>query len=209
MFHPPNPEFDDLRAERQAQFGISIAYIKQRVGTGTEYANEIARAVLSPQGGYYELAEMPEEFAGALGGGVSHRMVTRPDALETLARLEQLVMAIARGTTQPRKLSLYVLYEGGSLRDCRELFVLDYKRGEPVFAHGGFQPGIVPRFFKVCLDASGADAIPTDFGLPASGVQFMLAPAHTDSGHCLLATLARAPGAADLSRQPVSAARAN
>ena len=70
-------------AERQAQYGVSIAYVKQRVGTGTEYANEIARAVLSPQGGYFELAEMPEEFAGALGGGVSHRLVADAEALET------------------------------------------------------------------------------------------------------------------------------
>lgn len=209
MTNPDNPEFDALRAEHQSQFGISIAYIKRRVGAGTEYANEIARAVLSPHGGYYELAEMPEEFAGALGAGVTHRMVTRPDALETLARLERLVLAIAQGEAQPRKLSLYVLYQGGSLRDCRELFVLDYQRGEPLFAHGSLQSGVVPRFFKICLDASGAEAIAADCGLPASGVQFLLAPTHTDSGHCLLATLARAPGASDLGGRSAATALAN
>lgn len=198
--------FEALRAERQAQYGVSIAYIKERVGDGAEYVNEVARATISPQGGFYQLAEMPEEFAGALGAGVSHRMLTQPEALRLLSRLEELVRVVAQGSVYPRRLSLYVLYAGGSLRAGRELFVLDARRGEPIFAHGALRLDTVPRFFKVCLDTSEGDPLPGDFGLPTSGVQFFLAPTHTDNGSCLLATLTRAPGAADLSLRPASPA---
>ena len=68
-------DFDAVRAAHLDRLGLAIAYIKKRGGQVTEYQNEIARAVLSDEGGYYQLAEMPEEFAGALGAGVSHRLI--------------------------------------------------------------------------------------------------------------------------------------
>ena len=153
MFQTDDPQFDALRAQHQTRYGVSIAFIKSRVEPGTEYANEVARAVVSPNGGYFELAEMPEEFAGALGSSVSHRLVAPSEALETMRRLERLAVAVIRGDIAPRALSLYVLYAGGSLRRRQEMFVLDAKRGEPFFAHGGLQAGVVPRFFKMRLDA--------------------------------------------------------
>ena len=85
MFMPNNSDFDTIRAAHADRHGLAIAYIKKRVGRGTEYANEVASAVLSEDGGYYQLAEMPEEFAGALGAGVSHRLIAPPDALTLLA----------------------------------------------------------------------------------------------------------------------------
>ncbi len=119
-----------------------------------------------------------------------------------LARIEQLIEDVLRGDARPRKLPLYLLYTNGSLRDCQNLFVLDCPRGAPVFAHGAMRPGVVPRFFKVCLDARDDPSLADDYGPPARVVPFFLAPNDTDSGHCLLATLARAPGAADLSLRP-------
>lgn len=203
MFQTDDPQFDALRAQHQTRYGVSIAFIKSRVEPGTEYANEVARAVVSPSGGYFELAEMPEEFAGALGASVSHRLVAPSEALETMRRIERLAVSVIRGDVAPRALSLYVLYAGGSLRRRQEMFVLDAKRGEPFFAHGGLQAGVVPRFFKMRLDAGDDEAALASLGLSA-GVHFLLTPAHTDSGRCLLGAFTRTNGTQDLSAHPAS-----
>jgi len=201
---PNDSPFDAVRAERQAQFGVSIAYVKAQVGPGTEYGNEAARAVVSPQGGWYQLREMPEEFAGATGAGVSHRLLPRPELGATLARWNALLQAAAQGDMRFRKLSLYALYEGGSLRHGHGLFVLDCAQGRPLFTAGAWRPDVVPRFLKICVSAADDAAMAAEFGLPASGVQFLLVPSHTDNGGALLATLAPSPGSADLSARPAS-----
>ncbi len=204
MFQTDDPQFDALRAQHQTRYGVSIAFIKSRVEPGTEYANEVARAVVSPSGGYFELTEMPEEFSGALGSSVSHRLVAPSEALETMRRIERLAVSVIRGDVSPRTLSLYVLYAGGSLRRRHEMFVLDAKRGEPFFAHGGLQAGVVPRFFKMRLD--GGDDEPALSALGVSpGVHFLLSPTHTDSGRCLLGAFARTNGTQDLSAFPAPA----
>ncbi len=191
-----NLDFTALRAEHQAQHGLTIAYIKRRVGEGMEYANEVAEAVVSAEGGYYQLREMPEEFAGALGAGVSHRLVADAEAWETLRQVLQLVEGVSSGTQAVRSLSLYVLYAGGSLRTRQGMFVFDQKPGEAAFAHGRWQPELLPRFFKLRLDAGDAP-LPPALGL-SNGVLFFLAPQNHDDGRCLLATLARTPAMQDL-----------
>ncbi len=201
---PNDSPFDAVRAERQAQFGVSIAHVKAQVGPGTEYGNETARAVLSPQGGWYQLNEMPEEFAGATGAGVTPRLLPRPALPAALARWEALLQAVTRGEAPFRKLSLYALYEGGSLRDGHGLFVLDCALGRPVLTHGAFDPAVVPRFLKICVNTGGDTALAAEFGLPTRGVQFCLVPSHTDNGGALLVTLAPAPGSTDLSARPAS-----
>ena len=196
-----DPEYAALRAAHQDQHGLTIAYIKKRVGEGTEYANDVARAVLSDQGGYYQLAEMPEEFAGALGAGVSHRLIPDAEAWETLRQVQALVEAIRLGTQNVRAVSLYALYAGGSLRTRRRMFVFDQRPGEASFAHGVWQPETLPRFFKLRLDCGDAPA-PADFGPTlglTQGVLFFLAPQNRDDGRSLLATLARTPATQDLS----------
>ncbi|MDQ2800241.1 MAG: hypothetical protein M3Y13_11435, partial [Armatimonadota bacterium] len=147
-----DPEYAALRAISQDRHGLTIAYIKKRVGEGMEYANEVARAVLSAQGGYYQLAEMPEEFAGALGAGVSHRLIREAEAWETLRQVQALVESILQGTQAVQAISLYALYAGGSLRARQKMFVFDQKPGEAPFAHGAWQPDALPRFFKLRLD---------------------------------------------------------
>ncbi len=199
-----DPEYASLRATHQEQHGLTIAYIKKRVGEGTEYANDVARAVLSAQGGYYQLAEMPEEFAGALGAGVSHRLIAPPEAWETLRQVQALVEAIQEGTQPVRSVSLYALYAGGSLRMRRRMFVFDQRPGEVPFAHGAWQPQTLPRFFKLRLDCGDAPP-PADPGLTlglTQGVLFFLAPQNRDDGRSLLATLARTPATQDLGARP-------
>lgn len=197
MFMPETTDFDAVRAAQSERHGLAIAYIKKQVGPGTEYRNEVARAVLSSSGGYYQLAEMPEEFAGALGGGVSHRLVAPSDALALLAQIQAFIEGVLAGTLAVRSASLYALYAGGSLRARREMFVLDQKAGEMPFSHGQWQPDILPRFLKLRLDC-GSQPPPPALGI-ASGVLFLLAPQHRDDGHTLLATLTRTPGTQDLS----------
>ncbi len=202
MFMPDNTDFDTVRAAHSDRHGLAIAYIKKRVGVGTEYANEVARAVLSDHGGYYQLAEMPEEFAGALGAGVTHRLIAPLEALSVLARMQAFVEGLLSGTQTVHSASLYALYAGGSLRTRREVFVLDQKPGEAPFFHGQWRPEILPRFLKLSL-SGGSQPLPPAPGLPelgvSEGVSFLLAPQHRDDGHALLATLARPPGAHDLS----------
>ncbi len=125
-----NPDFAAIRAAHQSQHGLTIAYIKKRVGEGIEYANEVARAVLSEQGGYYQLTEMPEEFAGALGEGVSHRLIGGAEARDALREVEALVAALTQGRQPALSLSLCVLYAGGSLRTRQGMFVFEQKPGE-------------------------------------------------------------------------------
>ena len=197
MFMPETTDFDAVRATQSERHGLAIAYIKKQVGAGTEYRNEVARAVVSEAGGYYQLAEMPEEFAGALGSGVSHRLVSPPDALALLARTQALIEGILTGSRVVRAASLYALYAGGSLRSRREMFVLDQKAGEAPFSHGHWQPDILPRFLKLRLDC-GTQPVPPALEL-TQGVLFLLAPQHRDDGHSLLATLTRTPGTQDLS----------
>ncbi len=190
-------DFNAVRAAHLDQHGLAIAYIKKRVGLGTEYANEVARAVLSDEGGYYQLAEMPEEFAGALGTGVSHRLIAPSEAGTLLAGMQAFVEGLLSGTQAVHSASLYALYAGGSLRTRRKLFVLDQKPGEPPFFHGQWQPGTLPRFLKLRLDC-GPLPPPPALGL-TEGVSFLLAPQHRDDGHALLATLSRTPSTQDLS----------
>ena len=205
--HEDDPEYAALRAAHQDRHGLSIAYIKKRVGAGAEYANDIACAVLSPQGGYYQLAEMPEEFSGALGAGVSHRLVADAEAWETLHRVQALVAAIQSGMQIVRSVSLYAVYAGGSLRTRRRMFVFDQRPGEEPFAHGVWQPEALPRFFKMrldCGDAPAAAALGLTLGL-TQGVLFFLTPHNRDDGRSLLATLARTAGTQDLSGRPAPA----
>ena len=205
--HEDDPDYAALRAAHQDRHGLTIAYIKKRVGEGAEYANDIARAVVSPQGGYYQLAEMPEEFSGALGAGVSHRLVADAEAWETLHQVQALVAAIQSGTQAVRSVSLYAVYAGGSLRTRRRMFVFDQRAGEEPFAHGVWQPESLPRFFKMrldCGDAPAAAALAPTLGL-TQGVLFFLTPHNRDDGRSLLATLARTAGTQDLSGRPAPA----
>lgn len=195
MFSNDDPQWTALRAEQEARHGAAIAYIKRQVGAGTEYANEFARAVLSENGAYYQLAEMPEEFVGAVGEQVSHRLVAAAEAREWMARLEAWVEDVARGAAAADLLSLYVLYPGGSLRERRALFVFDHRREAAAsFRHGAWQAD-VPRVVKLRLRCAPGQEPP---GFPPSGIVLFLAPSHTDAGHCLLATISRDTDTRDL-----------
>jgi len=204
-----NGAFDALRATQQSRHGLAMAYIQEQVGPGTEYANEVARAVLSDAGGYCHLTEMPEEFSGALGAGVSHRLVSQTEAHKTLLHLRQWTEAIASGASPLHTLSLCVLYAGGSLRQRRELLICDHKPSQEPFLHGTWQPNALPRFFKARIETKDDPLLLAHLGLPASGVVFFVAPSNTDDGRCLLATITRTESAIELSRAAASSPTIN
>jgi hypothetical protein len=198
--HDEDPEYASLRAAQHERHGLTIAYIKKRVGDGAEYANEVAHAVLSEHGGYYQLSELPEEFAGALGAGVSHRLIHEREAWEILHQVQTLVAEIVQGTQTVQAISLYALYAGGSLRTREKMFVFDQRPGESPFTHGAWQRETLPRFLKLRLDCGDAPA-PTWLGL-TQGVLFFLTPQNRDDGCSLIATLAQTPATQDLSLRP-------
>ena len=197
MPYDEDSEYAALRTAQQERHGLTIAYIKNRVGDGAEYANEVARAVLSAQGGYYQLAEMPEEFAGALGVGVSHQLIRHREAWETFQAVQSLVTEIVQGTQTVRAASFYALYAGGSLRTREKMVVFDQRPGEQPFTHGAWLPESLPRFFKLRLDCGDAPA-PAALGFK-QGVLFFLTPQNRDDGCSLLAKLAYTPVTHDLS----------
>ncbi len=200
MFQEDDSQWAALRAAQQERHGAAIAYVRQQVGPGTEYANEVARAVLSDAGAYYELRELPEEFVGALGDGVTHRLVAEAEARDLLGAVQALVADVAQGAMPVRALSLYVLYAGGSLRGRRGMFVFDQPPGGAApFTHGAWEPGL-PRAFKLRLHLPPGSEPPA--GLPRSGIVVFLAPSHTDGGQCLLATITRTPEMRDIGGQP-------
>ncbi len=200
IFSDDDPQLAALRAEQQARHGAAIAYVKRQVGAGTEYANEVARVVLSDAGAYFQLSELPEEFVGALGPDITHRMIAEADALATMARLGALLQGVAAGHIAARELSLYVLYPGGSLRARRAMFVFDHRQDNPApFTHGVLRPDSVPRVFKLRLHLS-PDQTPA--GLPSEGTVLFLAPSHTDGGQCLLATIPHTADARNLGIYP-------
>jgi len=195
-----NPELASLRAEYQAEHGLSIAYIKKRVGAGMAYSNEVAEAVLSAAGGYFQLRELPEEFAGAVGDGVTHGLISNEEAWEIVHKIKTLLDSVMQGALAIRSISLYALYAGGSLQTRQGLFVFDQKSGEAPFTHGEWHQEVLPRFFKLSLE-SGDTPLPPSMGL-ADGILFFLAPHHHDDGRCLLATLTRTPTTQDLGALP-------
>ncbi len=194
--------FDLLRTERQAQYGLAIAHIQEKVGLGTEYANEVARAVLSPAGGYCHLHEMPEEFTGVLGTGVTHRLISEAEAHLFMAQVKRLTDAVLAGSLPIQAYSLYALYAGGSLRTRRAMFVCDCPAGEAPFQQGQWQPETLPRFCKLRVDVSHSAF--AALGLPQGGLVFLLPPAHTDDGRCLLVTITRTPGRSTIQTRPAS-----
>ena len=201
-FSDDDPRWATLRADHQARHGAAIAYIKRQVGPGLEFANEVAHAVLSDAGVYYQLTEMPEEFVGALGADVAHRLISETEALATMARLGALLQDVANGEVPAHAVSLYVLYAGGSLRARRAMYVFDHNQDDPApFVHGVLVPRSVPRVFKLRLHL---DDSTEPYGFPMRGTILFLAPSHTDGGQCLLATIARTVETRDLLLPPTS-----
>ncbi len=148
-----------LRAEHQKRYQAMIAYLKEKIGEGTEYRNSVARVVVSERGAYYELNDLPEEFSGAASPDVTHHFLSPADAAALLARAVEATGRIDRDNT--RHMSLIVLYARRGLVDRKNCYIYDYRANDFVqstapLVIGKFQPDVPPLFFKVKIDADFA-----------------------------------------------------
>jgi len=151
-----------LRAEYQKRYQAMIAYLKDRIGEGTEYRNAVARVVISSHGAYYELNDLPEQFLGAAGERVTHHFVAPAEALALLERAEAATARVNKHNT--RLFSLLVLYSRRGLVDRKSCYIYEYRvdeeviRPEPVTL-GTFRPGVVPLFYQIKIDAEFASEV--------------------------------------------------
>lgn len=155
-------ELAALRAEYQKKFQTMIAFIKDKVGEGVEYRNDIVRVVVSENGAYYELLDLPEEFAGAASAEVQRHFMAPREANALLARV---VAAIPRATpANTRHFSLIVLYNRRGLVDRKNCYIYEFHANadhpdRPASEIGHFRPDALPLFFKVKLDADYAQEV--------------------------------------------------
>jgi len=158
-----------LRAEHQKRFQTQISLLKERVGEGIVYRNDVVQVVVSEEGAYYELNDLPEEFGGAAGEHVERRFLTEAEATTLLRRTFELLPRANAGNT--RHISVFVLYTRRGLADRKNCYVFEYRPSEqmpdrPPLVIGKFQGDVMPRFFKIKIDADFArEALEMDRGM--------------------------------------------
>jgi len=135
-----------------------IDYIKDTVGEGAEYANDLVRVVLSERGCYYQFRDLPEEFSGVLGDGFSHEFMGSRQALQLFEAVHDLVRLHDLRTT--RELSLLAFYDqpiGGGLETAYQYYY-QAEPGEESIAStdGSYRPGVLPVFFKLKVQSTQA-----------------------------------------------------
>jgi hypothetical protein len=151
-----------LRAEYQKRYQTMIAYLKAKIGEGTEYRNAVARVVISPNGAYYELNDLPEQFMGGVGNSVTYHFV---DPAEALALLERAATATAQvDKHNTRAFSILALYSRRGLVDRKNCYSYEFRveeeavHPEPAIL-GAFRPGVMPLFYQIKIDAEYAGEV--------------------------------------------------
>jgi hypothetical protein len=190
-----------LRAEARRKYQVMIDYIKDQVGPGAEYLNDLVRVVLSERGCYYEFLEMPEEFSGAVGSGFRYEFVGSEQAVGILEKLRQLVELSSPENT--REIALLVVYSRNGLYDPEETYVyhLSNEEGEEageVVTSGCLRTGALPIFFKIKVDS--------DLALPLLGVKrgVLFFVANMSDQHLLVRIPHEGSGVTDLAQVPAS-----
>lgn len=153
-----NEWFVDLLDADGGAMQVLARYVKQQVGEGMEFSNEIARVVVSSNGCYYEFLELPEEFSGALGE-FTHHFVGYQDALNLLESLYHLPHTDFMEAVE--ELSLLVVYDRFDWMSYQNIYAYHFQRsalGEHRIEEirGAFRQGHLPRFFKLRLLAEHA-----------------------------------------------------
>jgi hypothetical protein len=182
-------QLDALDAQYSLHHGVAVEYLKAEVGPGDEYSNPAARAVISPNGAWFECIDLPMEFSGAAGAPVSHRFISDAQATSLLNRLYALgqeAVAAKRGEWESRaessEFGLFALYSRGGIVDGRNVYACQIGKGAGDGAErrqevGKYQPGVLPLVYRCrfkLLDK--ADLVTSDLPF-AHGVVFCLAHA--------------------------------
>lgn len=142
---------DLLREEYALRYGVAVKVIKEQVGPGIQYANSVARAVVSERGAWFECLKQPLEFSGAAGAGVRHRFITETEAA---AAIDRLHAALAAGSPSPLdSFSLLALYGPSGVADSRTVYLChrtprSNDRAGRSLAVGAFRTGTLPYLFR-------------------------------------------------------------
>jgi hypothetical protein len=176
------------------EYQVMIDYIKDLVGEGREYTNDLVRVVLSDRGCYYEFRDLPEEFSGAVGSGFRHEFIGSGEGLELLRKIHGL--ALGPESADTHEISLLVIYGWDGLFKPEDTFIYHWRRynGEeegPVMM-GIYRPEVLPLFFKLKVDSDLAEP----FLEARKGVLFFVA--NLSDQHLLVRIPHQGPGVTDL-----------
>lgn len=163
-------QLDALDEEYRQRHGVAVALLKKEVGKGDEYANEAARAVISPNGAWFECIDLPMEFSGAAGAPVTHRFVSDSAVTTLLDRLYAFSQHVTPDNT--REFGLFVLYSRAGIVDGRGIYAFQHSRSESGMTGkpqrvGSYQPGVLPLVFRCRLDTD----LPTEEALSDLAMQ--------------------------------------
>jgi len=184
----------ELRGDVRQGYQVMIDYIKDQVGEGREYTNDLVRVVLSDRGCYYEFRDLPEEFSGAVGSGFSHEFIGTRQGLDLLEAIHDLMLAPESADTH--EISLMVIYKWDGLFRPEDAFVFHWRRHEGAeegpITTGMYRAGVLPIFYKLKAHSDRAQSL-----LGASrGVLFFVA--NLSDQHLLVRIPHQGPGVADL-----------
>lgn len=148
---------DQLNEEYRARYGAAIALLKEEVGEGDLYENVVARAMITPNGAWYECADLAAEFSGISGGPVSYRFLTEREALTLLQNLDRLSREIDHHNS--RHFDLLALYTRAGIVDGRGVYLYRHLPSpeasvRPPRSLGKFRPDQLPLFYRCRLDTT-------------------------------------------------------
>ena len=183
-----------LRDDSRHEYQMMIDYIKDQVGEGREYVNDLVKVVLSDRGCYYEFRDMPEEFSGAVGSGFRYDFIGTQKSLELLEAIHSL--ALGPESADTHEISLMVIYGWDGLFRREDAFVYHWMRygeqEEGPAVVGVYRPAVLPLFFKLKVDSDLAEPL---LGT-RKGVLFFVA--NLSDQHLLVRIPHEGPGVTDL-----------
>jgi hypothetical protein len=148
-------QLDVLEEEYRRRHGVAVEWLKAEIGEGDVFENDVARALLSEKGAWFECIDLPMEFSGAAGGPCDHRFISDNE----MTALTETLRSIAEEEPGDGlvSFSLLVLYGRSGVADDRAAFVYQMRRGgdgellRPVRA-GAIQPERMPRLVRCSID---------------------------------------------------------
>ena len=180
--------------QARPEYQVMIDYIKDQVGEGSEYVNDLVRVVLSDRGCYYEFRDLPEEFSGAVGCGFRYQFVGTRQGLELLEAIHEL--ALGPESADTHEISLMAIYAWDGMFRPEDTFVYHWRsyggQEEGPVMLGMYRPGVLPIFFKLKVDSDRAEPL---LGV-SKGVLFFVA--NLSDQHLLVKIPHQGPGVTDL-----------
>ncbi len=154
-------EVPQSKLDTQVGYQVMIDYVKDQVGDGQEYLNNLVRVVLSERGCYYQFRDMPEEFSGAVGAGFRHEFVGTRQSLDLLQAIHDLALGPELPLTT--EVSLLVIYGWDGLFRQEDAFIYQWSRTlteeEGPNILGSYRPNVLPLFFKLKVDSPQAEPL--------------------------------------------------